>query len=118
MKFFLLTIGISFHLAAYATVEARGKTIANRSNECDQEMKHYQSLNNCERLKFLCKNYGTKAKRKRKNAICFTRIIGDVEKFTGIEASCNKGTFGCFYFTNSNDFQTDIKKWKEATKCE
>ena len=45
------------------------------------------------------------------------KIIPKLERNSNIEASCQKGTFGYIYLSDSL-FNSDIKKWKEYYKCE
>jgi hypothetical protein len=44
------------------------------------------------------------------------RIIPELENASGIEATCNKGTFGHIYF-DTLTFNNDIKRWKKYFKC-
>jgi hypothetical protein len=44
------------------------------------------------------------------------KIIPVLEKASGIESNCNKGTFGYLYF-NDSLFNADIEKWRKYFNC-
>jgi hypothetical protein len=44
------------------------------------------------------------------------KIIPILEKESGIECSCNKGTYGYIY-NNDSLFNADIEKWKKYFNC-
>jgi len=44
------------------------------------------------------------------------RIIPILEEESGIEATCERGTFGHFYRSDST-FDADVERWREYLKC-
>ena len=44
------------------------------------------------------------------------RIIPVLEKESGIEANCDKGTYG-YHYSSDSLFRSDVEKWKTFFKC-
>lgn len=79
----------------------------------DYFVKNIDSLNNCRKidlLLFAWKNYT--------NNYYLNRIIPQIEKISGIDASCQKGTYGYIYKGKSDStFVRDYQKWCIKLKC-